>query len=301
MTNTEKFVHTSTLKGHVAAISKVVFNSKGEYCISGGYDKTLRLWNPFKEKCIKIYRGHGYQILDIDVHSDNSQIASCGGDKTPFLWDVQTGQVIRKFKGHDSTVNCIKFGADENVLVTGSYDKSVKIWDCRSRNFEPIQTFLHAKDSISSVCISQFEIISASIDENIRTYDIRVGQLRTDYIGQPVSSITLTKDENLILASSLDSTIRLFDRSDAKLYVSYTGHKNKDFPVQSIFDNRDSSVLSGSEDGYFFWWNLESGKLIQSHKAHSSRLVSLCFHPSKSMFLTASSDETIKLWECKSM
>jgi len=237
--------------------------------------------------------------MDLDVHSDNSQIASCGGDKTPFLWDVQTGTVIRKFKGHDSSVNCIRFGAMENVLVTGGYDKAVKIWDLRSRNFEPVQTLLNAKDSISSVNVAQFEIVSGSIDECVRTYDIRVGQLKTDNIGHPVTSVKLTKDEKLLLVSTLDSSIRLFDRYDGKLLITYQGHKNKDFPIQSIFDNRDSTVISGSEDGSFFWWNLEDGKLLQSKKAHTARLVSVDYHPNENFILTTSSDETIKLWEMK--
>lgn len=43
--------------------------AKGEYCISGSYDKTVRLWNPYREKCIKVYRGQGYQVMDVDVYA----------------------------------------------------------------------------------------------------------------------------------------------------------------------------------------------------------------------------------------
>jgi mitogen-activated protein kinase organizer 1 len=296
MQNLDEFREKTVLKGHIASVSKVAFNSKGEYCVSCSYDKTIRLWNPYKEKCIKVYRGHGYQVVDLDVHSDNSQIASCGGDKTPFLWDVQTGTVIRKFKGHDSNINCIRFGCMESILVTCGYDKAVKIWDCRSRNFEPIQTIMNATDSVSSVCITQFEIITGSIDEHVRTYDVRQGQMKVDHIGHPITSLRTTKDEKLLLVSTLDSTIRLFDRYDGKLLVTYTGHKNTGYPITSLFDNRDATVLSGSEDGSFYWWNTEDGKLLQSKKAHISRLVSVVYHPSENYMLTSSSDETIKLW-----
>jgi len=37
------FQQKNVLKGHVASIAKVVFNSKGEYCVSGSYDKSVRL------------------------------------------------------------------------------------------------------------------------------------------------------------------------------------------------------------------------------------------------------------------
>lgn len=293
----KQFSLKSTMKGHVAAVSKVVFNSKGEYCVSGSYDKTVRLWNPYREKCIKVYRGQGYQVMDVDVHSDNSQLASCGGDKVPFLWDVQSGTVVRKFKGHDSNINCIKFGSMESVLVTGGYDRAVKIWDCKSRNYEPIQTLLHAQDSVTSVAISQFEVITGSIDEHIRTYDIRQGQLRTDCVGHPVTSLRLTKDEKMLLVGCLDSTVRLFDRYDGRLLGQFKGHTSRDYPIQCLFDNKDVTALSGSEDGYFYWWDVETGRLLQSQKAHYGRCVTVDYHPNEDRILTASSDETIKLWQ----
>lgn len=40
-----------------------------------------RLWNPEKGTLIKTYKGHSYEVLDLDVISDNSQIVSVGEDK----------------------------------------------------------------------------------------------------------------------------------------------------------------------------------------------------------------------------
>jgi len=285
-----------TLNGHTGSVASVSWNTNGEYCVSCGYDKTIRLWNPYRNKCIKIYRGHGYQVVDVVVNKDNSQLASCGGDKTPFLWDVQSGKVLRKFKGHDSEINCLRFEKECNVLVSGGYDKTTKIWDIRSRNFEPIQVLCDAKDSISSIFIAQYEIVTGSIDKHVRTYDIRIGQLRTDAIGKPVSAVSLSKDEKVLLVGTLDNTIRLFDKDDGSLLVSYTGHKNVDFPVGCVFNNADAFVGSGSEDGNIFWWGLEEGKLVHQAKAHESRVSSLSYHPTRPYMLSTSADKTIKLW-----
>lgn len=40
-----------------------------------------RLWNPEKGTLIKTYKGHSYEVLDLDVIADNSQIVSVGEDK----------------------------------------------------------------------------------------------------------------------------------------------------------------------------------------------------------------------------
>lgn len=77
----------------------------------------------------------------------------------------------------------------------------------------------------------------------MRTYDIRQGQLKVDNIGHPITSLKTTKDEKLLLVSTLDNTIRLFDKYDGKVLVSYTGHKNTGYPITSLFDNQDATVL----------------------------------------------------------
>jgi mitogen-activated protein kinase organizer 1 len=163
----------------------LIFTADGNYLLSGGYDKTIKLWNPYKGKMIREYLGHGYQVLGLDVFvdrfrsvyhpktpaqpiflnrsHDNAQIASCGGDKQPFLWDVTSGTVLRKFEGHLQTINCISFNTDSSVLVTGSYDQSVKCWDCKSRQYQPIQKMDEAKDSITSVIVNDHEIITGFV------------------------------------------------------------------------------------------------------------------------------------------
>ena len=69
------------------------FIADGNYCLTCGSDKSIKLWNPEKNVLIKKYTGHGYDVLDVAGSCDNSQLASCGSDKTVIYWDVGTGQV----------------------------------------------------------------------------------------------------------------------------------------------------------------------------------------------------------------
>ena len=93
---------TRNLEGHQGAVRAVRFNYDGNYCLTCGSDKLLKLWNPYKGTLLKTYSGHGYEVLDAAGSSDNSRLASCGADKTVIQWDVATGQIIRRFRGHTS-------------------------------------------------------------------------------------------------------------------------------------------------------------------------------------------------------
>jgi mitogen-activated protein kinase organizer 1 len=48
----------------------------------------------------------------------------------------------------------------------------------------PIQTLMEAKDSITSVVLTDHTLLTGSVDGYVREYDLRAGQLREDYIGR---------------------------------------------------------------------------------------------------------------------
>jgi len=56
----------------------------------------------------------------------------------------------------------------------------------RAQSKTPIQTLEDARDSVTTVCINPTEITTGSVDGHVRAYDLRKGQLRSDYIGRNV-------------------------------------------------------------------------------------------------------------------
>lgn len=95
----------------------------------------------------------------------------------------------------------------------GSIDGTVRCWDTRSRKFDPIQILDEAQDGVSSLKVSEHELLtgsvpslnlsvyfsfilieesskylfylvsfSRSVDGRVRRYDLRMGQLHVDFI-----------------------------------------------------------------------------------------------------------------------
>lgn len=268
----------------------------GNYCLTGSYDRTIRLWNPHKEKEIRSYLGHGFQVLDLDIARDNNNFISCGEDKQAYYWDVEKAVILRKYYGHSHRINCIKFNKDCQVFASGSFDKTVRIWDGRSRSIQAIQVLDHAYDSVSSLVFSNFELTTASIDGCVRVYDLRMGEIKVDTIGHPVTSLSLSIDGNILLASSLDAKLRLIDKDDGSVYKEYSGHQNSDFKLENTFSNDDAYVISGSEDGKIYFWSLEEGSVVQCLRAHDKMVTGVSYHPLQPYLLSVSADCTMKLW-----
>ena len=91
---------------------------------------------------------------------------------------------------------------------------------------------------------------------------------------EPVTSVQQTRYGNDVLVSTLDSTIRLMDKGNGQLLQSYRGHTNKDYRIRSCLGMNDSVVLSGSEDGHLYAWDLLEGKVIEKLEAHNGKVAS---------------------------
>ena len=90
--------------------------------------------------------------------------------------------------------------------MLGSFDATVRIWDCKSQSTKPIQVFEEARDSISSIYVSEHEIMAGCVDGRLRTYDLRMGMMYVDVIAgkHSVSTLDITL---LSLSRTMSPTI----------------------------------------------------------------------------------------------
>ncbi|KAK2725142.1 WD repeat domain-containing protein 83-like [Artemia franciscana] len=272
-------------QGTVRAIR---FNVDGNYCLTCGSDKTLKLWNPFKRMLLKTYIGHGLEVMDAQGSCDNSQLVSCGTDKNVILWDVTTGNTVRKYRGHLSTVNSVAFNEESTVAISGSVDTSVRCWDLKSKRNEPIQILGEGTDSVTSVSVSSYEVLAGCADGRVRRYDLRNGKLDTDDLVHSITSVRLTKDGQGILCSCSDSTVRLIDKDSGELLSEYKGHTHNQFKIDSCTNHSDTHVVSGSEDGCVYFWSLIDGTITHRLRHEGARIVhSIAYHPTKNCFISA--------------
>ncbi|KAI8926860.1 WD40-repeat-containing domain protein [Entophlyctis helioformis] len=290
----------TSLAGHSGAVHSALFSRDGRYCLTGGADRSVRLWSAASGLCIKTYDGHGKDVLGLALPhaaTDNNRFASCGMDRSVIVWDVGTGRAIRKFGEHTQRVNALDFNSDASVLASGSYDATVRIWDCRAQTWRPVQVLDGPKDSVEAVQILGHEILTGCVDGVVRVYDVRAGRLTSDRVGRKsVTSARFSNDGKCILTSTLDDTIRLFDNDTGDLLNEYKGHTNRDYRIVSTLSYDDAQIVSGSEDGQVFVWDLVEGNVVRSFKAHAKTVTCVAYHPKAHAMVTTSLDGTVKLW-----
>jgi len=279
------------LAGHGGIVHAVAYSSSAQsYILTGASDRIIRLYNPQKAPpasaatppssaasapgLVTKYAAHGYEVLSVSVNAANDRFVSTGGDKTVFLWDVQTAQTVRRWTGHAGRINRGVFGGDgDSLVITASFDGTVKIWDAKSNAYKPIMTLSDAKDSVTDVAVHYADILAVSVDGRLRSYDLRIGRCDIDVLGPPCTSLSVSKKGTEVLVSSLDSSIRLMDRTNGKCLKKYGDalFVNKDLRVRSTLGLNDSVVVSGSDDGLVVVWDVLGGECLHRFKHSDMR------------------------------
>lgn len=64
------------------------------------------------------------------------------------------------------------------------------------------------------------------------------------------------------------------DKSNGQMLQSYKGHTNTDYRIRSSLGLGDSIVVSGSEDGKIYVWDVLEGKVVETIIAHERKVAS---------------------------
>jgi len=303
-------------------------------CASASADGTVKLWEVVtsigREDTVNIESpaplvarshllGHTRGINDVCWSPTASYLATASDDKSLRLYDAEKGETFVEFKGHQNFVFCCKFNPQSNLLVSGSYDETVKLWDVRCG--ECVMTLPAHSDPVTGVdfCRDGTCLVSGSYDGLIRIWDTATGEcLKTIYAdGNPaVGSVSFAPNGRYVLGGTLDSKLRLWDvtgrvgverenntnesgQRTGKCSKTYSGHTNKKFCVFSAFSianlNRQS-VVSGSEDGKVYIYDLQSRAIRQTLESHTESVLAVDAHKSLELIASGGIDKTVKFW-----
>jgi translation initiation factor 3 subunit I len=215
-------------------------------------------------------------------------------------------------KGHEGPITKIKYNKEGDLLFsTARKDKVCSAW--YSHNGERLGTYEGHEGAIWDVDVNfdTTRLLTASADTKAKLWDVQTGQeLFTFTHNSPVRTCSFAEGGRMILTAQEDAMkvpaiIFIYNISDDP-------REQKDEPVREMYGETgkiytalwgglNNFILSGSADGTVRKWNVETGQQEECVQAHTKEVKSLQFSPDRSMFVTASTDKSAKLYDTKTM
>jgi WD40 repeat protein/predicted Ser/Thr protein kinase len=286
-----------TFSGHTSYVNCLIFSPDGKTLISGGADKTIRIWDVSSGKELRTLTGHTSFINFLVISPDGESLISASADKTIKIWNLATGKDIRTLTGHRSLVNRLVISPDGRELVSGGADLSIKIWDLATGR--ELRTLTGHTGYINALVISPdgTTLISASADRTLKLWNLTTGKVLQTLTGHNdyVNAVLMTPDGRTIISASADRTIKLWDFASSKVLRTLTGHTSY---VNALVISPDGKTLvSAGADKTIKFWNLATGQELRALTGYPHPINYVAINPDWSAIATGSGDKVIKVWQ----
>ena len=158
---------------HDGAVASVAASGDGRMIVSGGADRTARLFNVADLSLRRSYRGHDDPVTAVAISPNGSMLASGTADGSIRIWSTRTGRRLKMLRGHAGAVTGLAFGNDGRQLASSGADGAIKVWN-PVRN-QLVGTFGPSGGAVGAIDVSAdgARILAAGADGRVRIWDAR--------------------------------------------------------------------------------------------------------------------------------
>jgi len=294
-------------RGHLGAVISTSFSPNGKYLVTGGRDKTAKLWEVATGREMRTFQGHTGTVQALCFSPDGNKIATGSTDNNIKIWEVATGKLLKTIKG-ENRITSIAYTNDAKYIVFGGYSRTVKIYDLTAN--EIIKEIKVKPNSATGTGIS---IVLSKNNKNILISEdnrkailvnFKSGKIIRTYNSVEKGSCggcgtfaTYSLDEKQIIMASNSGPIVLFNTKSGKIVKTFI-EKVKNARSVDISLNGKKVLVATEKEIYIFTIN---GKLIKKIKAHKKDINYAEFSPSGKYFISASDDGSVVLWKTSSL
>ncbi|XP_046844999.1 F-box/WD repeat-containing protein 7-like [Xenia sp. Carnegie-2017] len=287
------------LSGHSKRVLSV--SSYENLVASGGYDKTIKIWDSRTGTLIQSLTGHSKGVWCLNFLS-KTLLISGSHDASIRVWNLRTGMCVRLLLSHRGPVWNLQ--RKDEILVSGSGDKTAKVWNIRKCQL--LQTLIGHNASVLCVDIDNENrrVFTGSGDQMIRMWDMQTGTclkrfrevIMNEGQGSAVTGLSYNQG---FLVCAVGNRVLLLDIENNEQIKTFWGHEGRvedvKLRIQNVRGKMERGLIySAGKDGLIKYWDLVKGSCLRTLGDREACVNGIFV--SDTQIICACDDSSIKVW-----
>lgn len=286
------------LIGQARAIWDAELSRDGKMLATAAGDGTVVVWRLEGDAWVKMSAlpaiDGAVRAVAFSPNADRLAIASDDGSLR--LWDVAANRLVTMLVQDGSAIGALSYSPDGRILVSGSNDGTIRAFDPRTH--AEIHSFSASVGAVNDLVFSPdgaLLAIGGSGENTVSLWHVpswAAGHTLTGHT-DAVTALAFSPDGKTLASASQDSTAKLWNVEAGQLTHSF------DYPCSLFavaFDPSGKRLAAGGDFHTVRIWDLATHKVLRDFHAHWSRICSLTFSRDGKALITASNDNTTRVW-----
>ncbi|OIW00291.1 hypothetical protein TanjilG_27542 [Lupinus angustifolius] len=288
------------LNAHEGGCAAILFEYNSSKLVTGGQDRSVKVWDTNTGSLCSSLHGCLGSVLDLTITHDNRSVIAASSSNNLYVWDLNSGRVRHTLTGHTDKVCAVDVSkVSSRHVVSAAYDRTIKVWDL-VKGYCTSTIIFHSNCNALSFSMDGQTIFSGHVDGNLRLWDIQTGKLLSEVAGHSlaVTSISLSRNGNVVLTSGRDNLHNLFDVRSLEVCgtLRAAGNRVASNWSRSCISPDDNHVAAGSADGSVYIWSISKGDIVSTLKEHTSSVLSCRWSGIGKPLASADKNGIVCLW-----
>lgn len=286
------------IKAPRGGVASLAISGDGKHVLTGGLDRTMRLWELESGKELRRFQWHADAVLDVAFSPDGRSALSASADGIR-LWDLPEPVAalasrskpigpprLLTFRGHRGAVNAMAFTPDGRQLITASADQKAIVWDALTG--KPLEVLDGYQGPVTTLALSKDGKRLATA-QGRRTAP-REPAPPDPFGKEPIFKEKIpggfSKSQDFVMVQDLKGLTRDLLSNPA--------------PVHSLSFSPDGKYLAcaGERTHYAWIWGMTNRRMVFPRVGgHAKPIHSICFNPDGKQLASAGADQKINLWK----
>jgi WD40 repeat protein len=282
--------------GHVGPILGLAVTPDGEFLVTGGDDRTVRVWGVKSAKEVRSFQGHLKKVTAVAARGDGRQVASGSEDGAIRVWDLNATDDHRAVTDSKDSLWAVAVAPDGKRVAAAGADKRIRVYDPETGALEATLDAGAAMTALAFLPDGN-RLVAAGGDKAVRVWDVAAKAVVRTLTGHTLAvlAVAASPDGKLVVSGSADSSVRGFDPESGKELWKWPTRKAA---CGVAVRAGGKQIAVGLADGTLAIVDVagDAPKELSAQNAHNAGVACVCFSPDGSRLATVGGDGVLRVW-----